>query len=370
MGLKKRDAGSANSMIPGTSGSLRLFDLFGIPVRVHFTFLFLVLWLALFTGTRAAPASMSLLLFGLIIASVVLHELGHALAARSFGIDTREIVLYPIGGLARLDRVPSGQAELVIAASGPLVNLGVALGLTLVMETFGLPWDFGSGFGAVLPWIAVANLVLCLFNLLPAFPMDGGRILRAFLTLFIAEEQATRVAATVGQGLAILLALMALFGPGRNLVLLLVALFVFFGASQEAAYNRTRTLVLGRTAREAMMTKLEKLAPQDSLEWATRLFLATTQRDFPVIDGWGRVAGVLDRASLLRGLALFGRSGAVLQAMNREPTKVAPTTPLEEVLRLLGGASTSSVLVVEDDRLAGVITLEKVGQLIQVLPRL
>lgn len=356
-------------LTPGSSGSLRLFELFGIPVRVHFTFLFLVLWLALFTGTQAAPAALALLVFALVVASVILHELGHALAARAFGIGTREIVLYPIGGVARLDAFPKGKAELVIAAAGPAVNLALALVLTLWMEVAGLPWDFSNGLSSALPWITVANIGLCVINLLPAFPMDGGRILRAFLTLFVAEAQATRVAATIGQGLAIVLALVALFGPGRNLVLLLIAFFVFFGAGQEAAFNRTRSLVRGRTACEAMMSKIDTLAPQDSLEWATRLFLATPQRDFPVIDAWGRVAGLLDRAALLRGLAMFGRDGAVLEAMNREPPTVSTAAPLEEVLRLLA-ASRSAVVVVDEERLEGVITSEKLMQLLEVLPRL
>ncbi len=357
-------------LTPGSGGSIRLFDLFGIPVRVHFTFLFLVVWFGVYTASRGEPATMPFLVFGLLLLSVVLHELGHALVARRFGIATREIVLYPIGGIARLDSMPSGQAELLIAAAGPLVNLVLGLLLVLGIAAAGVPWSLSGELSATLPWTATANFALFVFNLLPAFPMDGGRILRAFLSLIVGEEKATVFATRLGQGLAVVMALVAVFGPARNLVLLLIALFVFFGASQESAFFRTRSLVRGRSAGEAMMTSFETVAPQDSLEWAVRLFLATHQRDFPVIDAWGRVAGLLDRASLLRGLAAFGRDGAVLEAMDRQPPQVRPDTPLEEVFRTLTGLPQRVVLVVDGDRLRGLVTFEKLMQLIEVLPRI
>ncbi len=355
------------------TSSLQLLRLFGIPVRVHFTFLFLVLYVSVYSASTGQPALLAMTLVMLVFACVVLHELGHALAARQFGIETREIVLYPIGGVARLEGMPAGVPELVIAAAGPLVNLVLASLTAVVMWTTETPFlasvDAG-GPNAVLAWLLWANLGLFLFNLLPAFPMDGGRILRAGLSIFFGQDRATRWASLTGQTLAVIMGLFAIFGPGRNFVLLIIAVFVFMGAGQEAAYHRMRALVRDRTAGEAMMTRFEVLAPQDTLEWAGRLFLATHQRDFPVIDAWGRVSGVLDRGALLGGLSRLGRGGAVLNSMSREAVMVSRETPLEDVLRLLQSQRGGVVLVVEDDRLEGVITLEKLMQMIEIIRRL
>jgi Zn-dependent protease/CBS domain-containing protein len=356
----------------GRGGSLQLLQLFGIPIRVHFTFLFLVVWFAVWAAGAGEPAALAMLQLALVFVCVVLHELGHALMARRFGVETQEIVLYPIGGMARLTRIPSGFAELAIAAAGPLVNLVLAgLGIA-AMAAAGIAFDLQAGpFGhALLSRLVLANLLLFLFNLLPAFPMDGGRILRASMTFVWSEERATRIAAAIGQGMAVLLALLAFFGPGSNLVLLLIALFVFVGAGQEAAMNRTRSLVRGRTAGEAMMTRFETLKPQDSLEWAARLYLATHQRHFPVVDAWGRIAGLLDRAALLGGISALGREAAVLQAMRREVEGVRPATPLEEVLRRLLASQQETMLVVEDEKLLGMLDLDKVYQFVEVTRRI
>jgi Zn-dependent protease len=356
----------------GRGGSLQLLQLFGIPIRVHFTFLFLVVWFAVYAAGVGESAALALVQLALVFVCVVLHELGHALMARRFGVETQEIVLYPIGGMARLTRIPSGFAELAIAAAGPFVNLVLAGICVAAMAALRMPFDMTAAtFGhSLLSRLLFANLLLFLFNLLPAFPMDGGRILRASLTFVFPEERATRIAAAIGQGMAVLLALLAIFGPGSNLILLLIALFVFVGAGQEAAMNRTRSMVLGRTAGEAMMTRFETLQPQDSLEWAARLYLATHQRNFPVIDAWGRVAGMLDRAALLGGLSSLGREAAVLQAMRRGVDGVAPATPLEDVLRRLLSSQQETMLVIEDEKLLGMVDLDKVYQFVEVTKRI
>jgi len=211
-----------------------------------------------------------------------------------------------------------------------------------------------------------ANITLFVFNLIPAFPMDGGRILRASLSLALGQERATVIASRVAQGLAILFAIVALFPPPVKPVLLLIALFVFLGAGQEEAYQRGRAAVRGLTAREAMVTRFETLAPQDSLGKAAELLLATHQQDFPVIDLWGRVAGVLSRSALLTGLAGEGRDVAVLEAMDREVATVRPEMPLEDVLLSLQGRPSAPILVVGDRGLEGMITLENFGELIEV----
>ena len=360
-----------------SSSSLQLLTLFGIPIRVHFTFLFLVLWVGLVVASRDQPASMAILLLILVFACVVLHELGHALMAKRFGITTREIVLYPIGGIARLEGMPAGMAELLIALAGPLVNLVIAFfALIAMLITGSLSQLQDALVGSsdlttyVLGYLFFINVMLFAFNLVPAFPMDGGRILRAFLSLIVGQQEATRFAAMLGQGVAILMGVIALFSPSQNLVLLLIAVFVFFGAGQEAAYSRTRAMVQGRTAKEAMMTRFETLAPQDSLEWATRLFLATHQRDFPVVDAWGRIAGLLDRQRLMEGIRQLGRDGAVLDAMDRDLLLIEPETPLEDVLQLLNSRPARALLVSDGEKLLGILTIEKLSQFIDVIRRI
>jgi CBS domain-containing protein len=172
------------------------------------------------------------------------------------------------------------------------------------------------------------------------------------------------VAAAVGQGIAVLMGAAGLFMS--NWALLFVALFVFLGAAQEAAFHRQRAMVLGRTTREAMITRFETLAPQDSLGRAAEHLLATHQQDFPVVDAWGRVAGVLSRTRLMQGLAREGSSGAVLDAMQREFPVVAPGADLEDVLRILQSNPQMPVLVLDEGRLVGMVTLENLTEFIQI----
>jgi Zn-dependent protease len=351
--------------------SLRIASLLGIPIRIHFTFLLLLVFFgyqAVASGKTFVSGVVSIVL---LFACVVLHELGHAVVARFYGVRTREIVLYPIGGVARLERMPSGQAELLIAAAGPMVNLLLAGLIFLAMlamqiQVPGSAADLMSG-DSLLLQLLFANVILLFFNLLPAFPMDGGRVLRATLTFFMSEERATTIAAFVGQGMAILFGAIGLFS--QNPFLIFIAFFVFLGAGQEAAFHRSRSAVQGLTASAAMMTKFETLAPQDSLGKAADLLLATHQQDFPVIDAWGRVAGILHRGTLLEGLARVGKEAAVLDVMARQVSAVHPDTPLEEVLRILQGNPMSPVLVIGSSGLVGLINLENFSELIEVSKR-
>jgi Zn-dependent protease/CBS domain-containing protein len=341
-------------------------------VRIHFTFLLLLVWFGYLSWREGGQPLLGVAFILLLFTCVLLHELGHALMARRFGVRTRQIVLYPIGGIASLEGMPSGAAELLIAVAGPLVNAALA-GLLLVAQVgFAIPWpasaqDMVTG-GSLVPRLLLANVALFVFNLIPAFPMDGGRVLRATLSFFMPHEKATGIAALVGQGIAILFGALGLFGG--NVLLVFIALFVFLGAGQEAAFERGRAAVSGRRARDAMVTRFDTLAPQDTLGRATELLLATHQQDFPVVDAWGRVAGILGRSALLEGLARLGQSGAVLEVMRREPKVVPPDTPLDEVLPLFQGDAGTPVLVADDEGLRGIITLENLGELIEVARRL
>lgn len=356
----------------GGSWAIRVGVILGIPIRVHLTFPLLLLWFGAVSAAEGVGFFSGVLFVLLLFFCVVLHELGHAMAGIPFGVKTREIVLYPIGGVARLDGIPRGLGELVIALSGPAVNLVAAALLFLVLVLTGAPLSADpetlmGGAGLVLK-LFLANLILFAFNLVPAFPMDGGRVLRALLTLALAEDRATEIATRVGQGFAIVFGILALLVD--NFVLLFVAFFVFLGAGQERAFQRTRLVVRDRKAEEAMITRLEVLKPHYTLAQATELLLTSHQRDFPVLDGWGRVAGLLSRQALLEGLLQQGPSGVVLQAMLRRFPVVPPSLDLESVLRILGQDPGSPVLVLENDELKGMITLGSIGQLIEVYRRI
>lgn len=353
----------------GSSWSFRIGTLLGVPIRVHVTFLFLLVWFGAVSSESGRGYLGGVVFLLLLFGCVVLHELGHATMARRYGVKTSEIVLYPIGGVARLERIPSGKAELLIAIAGPLVNLVLAalIWSGLQFAPVSSPGSAEEMVGGPLAWqLLTANLTLFLFNLIPAFPMDGGRILRAALSLGLGQERATTIASRVGQGLAILFALVAIFPGPVKPMLLLIALFVFLGAGQEEAYQRGRAAVRGLVARDAMVTQFATLAPQDSLGRAAELLLATHQHDFPVVDLWGRVAGLLPRSTLIAALAEHGREVAVLQVMEREVAAVRPETSLDDVLSGLQSRPGAAVLVVGDKGLEGMITLENLGELIEV----
>ncbi len=350
--------------------SLQIGRILGIPVRVHFTFLLLVVWYAVDSTSRGNLLFLSIAFLLLVFGSVLLHELGHAVAAARFGVRTRDIVLYPIGGIARLENIPGGLAELWIALAGPLVNLGLAGGLAGLLWLTPIDWQLSATLVTgeeLVTRLLIANGMLFVFNLIPAFPMDGGRILRAALTLGLSQQRATEVAAAVGQSIAVLFGLLGLVTG--NLLLILIAVFVFLGATQEAMYYRQRALILGKKARVAMITRFEELAPQHSLVQAAEHLLATHQQDFPVVDAWHRVVGVLSRARLLEGLARAGGAAAVLEVMERDPPRVDVDADLELVLRLLRSRPGCPVMVLEQERLVGMITLDNLGEYIEVARR-
>ena len=353
-----------------------MFNLFGIRVRVHFTFILLLVWLAVLApDMQSSVAMVGLVVVGLL-ASVVFHEFGHALTARRYGIETREIVLTPIGGVARLDGYPRGRAELAIAAAGPLVNLGLATTLFFGLVLAGLPpWGVGPvvDLPSALQWLLFGNLCLFALNLLPAFPLDGGRILRSALSSFLGQERATKIATRLGMVLAALLGVAALVpwpgGMAFSILLLLTAFFVLVGASRESSLVRTLQVLQGRRAGEAMMTRCERLAPQDTIEWAVRLLLSTTQRQFPVVDGWGRVAGEVDRERLLDLVARCPGDTPLLELMNRQPLTVTEDCDLMEVLRQLQ-SSARALWVVRDHELRGMLTADGLSQFVEVCNRL
>lgn len=338
--------------------------LFGIDIYIHATFVLLLLWVAVgHAAGGAAVISRGLALVVAVFMIVVMHELGHSLAARHFGIRTRDITLLPIGGVSRLERIPEKPIEeLLVTAAGPAVNVFLALLLWAVHAFLGVsasPVGLGAVGGSFLTKLLWVNVSLAVFNLLPAFPMDGGRVLRAALALKMDHVRATEVAARLGQGMALLFGVFGLF---FNPVLLFIALFVWMGAQQESAAAGLKRALSGVPVGSAMVTSFRVLAPSDRLSSVAALIVEGFQHDFPVVDGT-RLVGVLTRSDVVRALAGAGPEGSVASAMHREVLTAHPGDMLETVLanRQLPEAP---VVVVKGDDVVGIVTAENIGEFI------
>ena len=341
----------------------------GIGVYLHATFLLLLGWIFLahlLRGQGVAAAGAGVLFVLLLFLCVVLHEFGHALTAQQFGIETRDITLYPIGGVARLERIPRNpRQELLIALAGPAVNVVIALVLFALLSAghvaFGMESVRLVG-GNLLTKLMWVNVTLVAFNLLPAFPMDGGRVLRAFLAMRMEYSQATRAAAALGQGMAMLFGLIGLlFNP----MLLFVAFFVYLGAAQEASLVQTELAFRGVPVRGAMMTHFGTVGASDPLARAADMLLAGPQQDFPVLHGEA-VVGLLTREALIQGLSERGPISPVAAAMRPLPQSVSPEASLEQTFQQMREADLGSVPVMEAGRLVGLITLENIGEFVML----
>jgi Zn-dependent protease len=349
--------------------SARLGRFAGIDVYVHVTFLLLLGWIAysawVATGSLAGVVN-GLVLILLLFLCVLLHEFGHALAARRYGIATRHITLLPIGGLAALEAMPQDpRQEIVVALAGPAVNLAIAALLYLVLEIGGRPGSllaFDVGGGSLLPTLFVANLILVLFNLLPAFPMDGGRVLRALLAFRMDRVRATVLAARVGRVFAVGLGILGL--AGGNPLLVLIAVFVWLGAGAEAGAAAADTRLARQPAGRAMITDFRVLGPGDPLSHAVDLTLSGAQKDFPVVLD-GRIAGVLSQGAILRGLRDLGAGARVDQVMGTAETADV-ATPLATLLDRMRQADARLVLMTRDGRLAGIVDLDNIAEFLRI----
>ncbi|MBP7002232.1 site-2 protease family protein [Amaricoccus sp.] len=348
--------------------SAKLGRFAGIDVYVHATFFALLAYFAAVywsqTGTLAGVlAGLSLIV--MLFVCVLLHEYGHALTARRYGIATRYITLLPIGGIALLESMPrEPRQEIVVALAGPAVNLAIAGATWLLIEAAGRPGSLlAAEVGRLdfLPSLLTANLALAVFNLIPAFPMDGGRVLRALLSMRMDRVRATRVAATVGQTLAVGLGLLGLYW---NPVLILIAAFVWIGAGTEASAMEAEARLASQPAARAMMTSFAVLGPEEPLSRAVELTLAGAQKDFPVIEA-GRLVGVLSQAGLLKALHERGAAGDVRSAMGR-PLVADVSATLSELLGSLQGGEGRLVCLLSQGRLVGVVDLDNISEYLRI----
>jgi Zn-dependent protease/CBS domain-containing protein len=350
--------------------SIRLFNVGGTAVRIHLTFFLLLAWIAAIHYNRggAAAAIDGVVFIVLLFLCVLLHEFGHVFAARRYGIGTSDVTLLPIGGLASLERMPEKPSqEIFVALAGPAVNLVIALVLVFALGArFDLTQmaQLQEATTTLTGRVAAANVSLLVFNLIPAFPMDGGRVLRALLAIPLGYTRATRVAAMIGQGLAFLFAFLGLMG---NPLLILIAVFIFLAASGEAGYVQMREYTRGYLASHAMITSYQVLNPASTIDDAAALLLRTTQQEFPVVDGAGSMRGMLTRDALIAALQATGGATPVLDVMDREVPTVPENAHLDNVFQMLQRAGRRIIGVVDPaGRLVGYITAENLSELIMI----
>jgi len=360
---------------PGSAWAVRIARVSGIPIRIHFTFLLFVIWIAWF-GLHASGSLFLVSLLALFFC-IILHELGHSLVAQRFGHRVRDITLYPIGGVASIEGSPTPVHEFFIAIAGPAVNVVIAGILAAILgaahqmpEWSWPPWASQQNVGLLqsnpLAFLLIANLSVVAFNMLPAFPMDGGRVLRALLGLAIGKPKATFVASAVGQFLAVM---MGLFGAGvfnsflhtegRNYGLCVIALFVYFGAGQERQIEQVDEYFEDVAIRDVMIRDWHSLRVGETLQHATGALRETQQQDFPVLDDAGAVVGVLSRRQLLHGLAEHGQSAPVSEVMTADPLFATPEEGAEDYLLRDDGVRRAPVLVRNSaGELVGMVTAE------------
>jgi Zn-dependent protease/CBS domain-containing protein len=351
--------------------SWRVGKLAGISIYLHATFAILPLWAGhnYFQvrhnwGDAFAGAGLGLLLFVII----VLHELGHALVARRFGIGTRDITLLPIGGVARLERMPRDpKQELLIALAGPAVNVCLAVLLFAIIGggyQFARLLDLDPLHGNFLLTLMWVNLFLAFFNMVPAFPMDGGRVLRAMLAIWLKYERATTIAARIGQSLAFL------FGVAGVMTVhplwVLIAVFVYMGAAQEAGFVQLQSALEGIKVGDVMLKEVRALTPRQKISEAVMQVLDGWQYVFPVLDDQ-RVVGVVSRTRLLHALKEMQPGAVVAELMPRRLRTVTVAESVENALTVLRSSKQSGLPVLADDgKLAGIITIESVREYLLV----
>ena len=349
--------------------SWRIATVSGIPVYLHATFVLLIVFIVLSNvvaggGWASAVGTAAFVLA--IFATVVLHEFGHAFAARRFGIKTRDITLLPIGGLARLERLPEvPRQELWVALAGPAVNIVIAVvgWVALMLFAVGSPnLDLMSAGETTLGRFVGVNVWLAAFNLIPAFPMDGGRALRAVLAERMEYVRATEIASSLGQGLALLFGFIGLFS---NPFLVFIALFVWMGASAESSAVSVKSAISGIPVGRAMITDFRVLQPFEPLQQAAALVIAGTQQDFPVLDE-GRVVGVLTRDAMVKALSQHGLGGLVGDAMNRSFQTVDVREMLEDAFGKLQECACPVLPVVDNGRLVGLLTPDNIGEFVMI----
>jgi Zn-dependent protease/CBS domain-containing protein len=350
--------------------ALNLGRIAGIRILVHWTFLFLIGWIVFTEMGRGSDLTTTLLSVGFVLTiflCVVLHELGHSLTAKQYGINTKSITLLPIGGVASLERMPeSPKQELLIAVAGPAVNVVIAFILWLALPPLTSVPD-EEFFARITPanffyMLFFVNLMLVVFNAIPAFPMDGGRVLRALLAFKLGRVRATQIAANLGQILAILFIFIGFFS---NPFLILIGVFVFFGAYTENMMVQHLDFLRGHSVREGMMTSFVKLAPTDTVRDALNKLLSTSEHDF-IVENEDQVVGTLSRMQLIQAVKNEQIQVPVVEIMSQEFRSFNTKDKLSEAYTEIQKAPGSLFPVLDNGKLAGVINSDNINEFILV----
>lgn len=352
--------------------SLKIGQYAGIGVYLHWTFSLLIGWVFmvhLTEGKTPLEAVGGVVFVLALFACVVLHEFGHALTAKRYGVKTRDITLLPIGGVARLERIPDKpMQEFWVAVAGPAVNVVIAALLFAILlvsgsvsQVPGVQWIEG-GFLSQLMWL---NLWIVAFNLLPAFPMDGGRVLRSLLAIRMGRRRATVIAANIGQAMAILFGIVGFF---INPFLIFIAIVVYLGAQAEASQVEMQSVLNGLKVRDGMMTRFQTLAARDPLSKAVEELLAGSQHDFPVLrDGF--LVGILRREDLIKALADGKHSAIIADVMRRDCGPVEEMDALSPALEEMSRNQRFTAPVMSGAQIVGLLTMENIGELVLVNSR-
>ena len=304
----------------------------------------------------------------LIFICVLLHELGQVFAARRYGVKTRDVTLWPFGGIASMERMPDKPSqELIVALAGPAVNVVIALALFLylgaTLDPENLPRIEDPKVSMAVK-VLFANIIIVIFNMIPAFPMDGGRVLRALLAMRMGNARATEIAASIGQGFAVMFGILGIF---YNPMLIIIAVFIFLAASGEAAHAQLRAVAQGALVSDAMITAFQPLGTGATVNDAAEALIRTTQTEFPVVDGGGRLRGVLTRDTLVKALKERGPDTPVLEVMQQNVPTVSARAKLDTALRLLMQRTNPVVGVTDaEGRLVGLLTIENLGEMMML----
>ncbi len=341
----------------------------GTAVKIHITFLLFLVWIVASTwahgGSRAALDST--LFIVLIFLCVVLHEFGHILAARRYGIQSPEVTLLPIGGVASMPRLPPDpRQELVVALAGPAVNFVIGLALVVALGSLkpGELIEIDDPRLSLLGRLAAANIFLAVFNLIPAFPMDGGRVLHALLAMRLGGAQATEVAAKIGQAFAIGLGFLGLFG---NPLLIFIAIFVYMAAAGEAQMSAAQQALRGLSVADAMETRFTPISIDASLGQAVDALLATAQHEFPVVDAFRKPAGLLTREDILTAVRKHGGEEPASAFMRAGVEAVRPAAPVESVFERLQDPKAAALYVTDaDGAIVGLLTRQALAEVVLI----
>lgn len=358
----------------GFGASWKIGTFFNIPVKLHWSFGLLIffVWYTAFSNDLKLWQSIGFFAYVLVLfLCVVLHEYGHALTARRFGVKTEDILLSPIGGVARLKNIPDKPLqEFFIAIAGPLVNVvigGVLAILLLVFTGHVLPQLADFSFNhpiEFLRYIVWINFALFFFNLIPAFPMDGGRILRSLLAVKIGKLKATKIASSVGRVLAILFVIYGVFD--QQLILSIIGLYIFMMAGME--YNQTKIseLVAHTKVGQIMRTSFTRLHLSDTYTTVLDKYYREGEQNFLVFDSMGNISGTIPELFIKDTIKNNTQEKSVNQMMSPKTATVNPDQPLQDVIQLMSSQGIAIVTVVEDDKLVGVLDRNNIENFIRL----